>query len=203
MVTNIKDVVVGSTDGFTVGFADDTGELFTLGVRWMTLVEKGFGAPLVTYTITGSVTVTTGLELDVEICCSDVDCACVAFAGWIGLEVGITGVDVEELLLLAPPRGAIAPTAILLLVGTVGTGVVVGCVLVEVETDGVAVVALMLVAPPGSESDGDWAELGITKEPREDVEPGTWTGNELVMGDECSTPGVVDEDMDSRVVVDA
>jgi hypothetical protein len=34
---------------------------------------------------------------------------------------------------------------------------------------------------------------------QEDVEPGTWTGNELVMGDECSTPGVVDEDMDSRV----
>lgn len=81
--------------------------------------------------------------------------------------------DVEELLLLASPRGAIAPTARLLLVGTVGTGVVVGCMLVEVETNGVAVVALMLVAPPSSESDEDWAELGITKEPREDVEPGT------------------------------
>lgn len=137
----------------------------------MTLVEKGVGAPLVTYTITGSVTVTTSLDPDVG-SCSGVDCACVAFAGWMGLEVGITSVDVEELLLLAPPGGTIAPTAGLLLVGTVGTGSVAGCMVVEVKIAGVALVASMLVAPPRSVADEDWAELGITKESSEDVEPG-------------------------------
>lgn len=135
----------------------------------MTLVEKGLGAPLVTYTITGSVTVTTGFDPDVG-GCSDVDCVCVPFADWMASDAGIAGVDVEELLLLAPPRGTIAPTVRLLLVGTVGT--VAGCMVVEVEIDGVVVVALRLLTPPRSVADEDWAELGITKESREDVESG-------------------------------
>lgn len=67
----------------------------------MTFVEKGLGAPLVTYTITGSVTVNTGLDPDVG-GCSDVDFVCVPFAGWMALDVRITGVDVEGLMLLAP-----------------------------------------------------------------------------------------------------
>lgn len=92
----------------------------------MTLVENGFGAPLVTYTITGSVTVTTGLDPDVGGCC-DVYFFCVLFADWMALVIGITGVEMEGLLLLVPPRSA---------------------------------------------ADEDWAELGITKESREDVEPG-------------------------------
>lgn len=71
----------------------------------MTLVEKGLGAPLVTYTITGSVTVTTGLDPNVG-GCSDVDFLCAPFADLMMLDVGITGVDVEGLLLLAPPRSA-------------------------------------------------------------------------------------------------
>lgn len=135
----------------------------------MTLVEKGLGAPLVTYTITGSVTVTTGFDPDVG-GCNDVEFVCVSFADWMALDAGITGVDVEGLLLLAPPRGTIAPTARLLLVGTVGT--VAGCMVVEVEIGGVVVVALRLLTPPRSAADEDWAELGITKESREDVEPG-------------------------------
>lgn len=126
IVTKFKDVVSGSADDFTVGFADDTGELLTLVVLWMTLVEKGLGAPLVTYTITGSVTVTTGLDPDVG-GCDDVYFFCVLFADWMALDVGITGVDVERLLLLAPPRSA---------------------------------------------ADEDWDGLGITKESKEDVEPG-------------------------------
>jgi hypothetical protein len=31
IVTKFKDVVIGSTDGFTVGYADDTDELSPLG----------------------------------------------------------------------------------------------------------------------------------------------------------------------------
>jgi hypothetical protein len=171
IVTKFKDVVISSADGSTVSIADDTSELLTLDVWWMTLVEKGLSAPapLVTYTITGSVTVTTGSDPDVG-GCSDVDFVCVPFADWVALEIGITDVDVEGLLLLAPPRGSIAPTARLLLVGTIGT--LAGCMVVEVEIGGVVVVALRLLTPPISAADEDWAELGIAKESREDVEPG-------------------------------
>lgn len=94
------------------------------------------------------------------------------------------------------------PTVGLRLAGTVGTGDIVGCMVVEVDIGDVAVVALMLVVPPRSVADEDWAELGTTKESREDVEPGIYAGNTLIIVDESSIPGFVDEDMNRRVVVD-
>ena len=126
--------------------------------------------------------------------------ACVAFAVWMESEVDTTGVDVEELLLLAPPRGAMAPTVGLRVVGNVGTGDIVGCIVVEVDIGNVAVVALMLVVPI-SVADEDWAKLG-TAEEREDVELGIYADNTLVIVVERSIPGFVDEDTNRRVVED-
>ena len=128
---------------------------------------------------------------------SNVDCVGVVFAGWMGLEVGITGVNVEEPLLPAPPGGAIAPTAGLLL------DTVADCMVVEVGIGGVTVVALMLVTPPRSAADEDRAGLGITRESRKDVEPGMLTVFKLVVGIELSIPGAVYDDVNRRVVVDA
>lgn len=51
----------GSSDDFTgVGTGGTGGLMALVAGRWRVLVEWGIGDPLVTYTITGSVTATTG-----------------------------------------------------------------------------------------------------------------------------------------------
>jgi hypothetical protein len=93
------------------------------------------------------------LDLDVEVC-TCVEFARVELASWMGSEVRSVGVDVEELLLL--PKGIMAPTAGLILVGTVGTGAIAGCMVIEAEVGGAVVAALMLFAPPRSPADEGW-----------------------------------------------
>ncbi|CAG8409636.1 unnamed protein product [Penicillium salamii] len=136
-----KMVVISSGSSVESAAADteeSAGSMEELIVDGVVLVE-GVGDGLVTYTITGSVTISTGSDSVAEVSAA-ADCACGDIVKDSIPESDATGVGVgnNALLLLDPPRGATTPIVGLAL-SDVET-VVFSC-----ETLGVGVVSKVLL----------------------------------------------------------